>query len=46
MEFIAGIIILLAAMAIIVSVMVRIARTRRLFKKYHMNERRNKWRYK
>lgn len=46
MECIAGIIIPLAAMAIIVSVMVRIARTRRLFKKYHMNERRNKWRYK
>lgn len=46
MEFIAGIIILLVAMAIIVSVMVRIARTRRLFKKNHMNERRNKWRYR
>ena len=44
MEFIAGIIILLAAMAIIVSVMVRIARTRRLFKKYHMNERCDRWR--
>ena len=46
MEFIAGIIILLASMTIIVSVMVRIVRMRRLFKKYHMNDRRNKWRYR
>lgn len=46
MEFIAGIIILLAAMAIVISVTVRIARMRRLFKKYHMNERRNRWRYR
>lgn len=46
MEIIVGFIILLVVMCIFISVIVGIARIRRAKRRYRMDMRRGKWRYK